>query len=207
MLEQAERTWTYPPYQTSQCLADDHVYDEASSTQERSSLAEEHLKARQEKARLKVNWLSDRTMLQKALPRARVMTFNYGREEQDDTFSIRIKAAENLLSALVTSRKDNHVTGVLFLATLFQITPILQECWAKIGVTLNRSEPLDLDPKVVRDVQSKTSGSPEDESPNTFNDSFIKVAKEQQYRLACFYESPKQTSANLHSTVSSHIPT
>jgi hypothetical protein len=67
------------------------------------------------------------------------------------------------------------ISGIIFLATPFKQTTAIRERWRQIGIEVGHqkaSEP------------SQTDG----ETPDNLQSEFAQLAKENRYRLACFFE-------------------
>ncbi|KAH8647039.1 hypothetical protein BGZ60DRAFT_230105 [Tricladium varicosporioides] len=258
VLEQPEETWTYDALLHSSDALEPKGPSFAGlawkEEHQRHILSVEGSKKFQRGKKVrKLNWLTDRNMLSKAFPRARIMRFNYGWKHGAQTFNIRTQAAKRLLHELAQDRRNilkyparpilfighsfggvviqtavvladqekesnfvlnrnvdydkwawqresrieilNATVGVIFLATPFKITSSIRERWHEIGVEVDGPKTSELPPMIRgQSPELDARGSGSGKTPDKFNLTFLKIAREEQYRLACFYEKPQNSS-------------
>jgi hypothetical protein len=100
----------------------------------------------------------------------------------------------------------NATVGVVFLATPFKITKSIRERWADVGVDLAYSDSKTSESQTMMQEQLEKANAPNSKSSKVsdqFNSDFLDTAREEQYRLACFYEKHQRSSKGSVSATSS----
>ena len=100
----------------------------------------------------------------------------------------------------------NATVGVVFLATPFKITKSIRERWADVGVDLASSDSKTSESQTMMQEQLEKANAPNSKSSKVsdqFNSDFLDTAREEQYRLACFYEKHQRSSKGSVSATNS----
>jgi pimeloyl-ACP methyl ester carboxylesterase len=102
-------------------------------------------------------------------------------------------------------RMLDAIAGVLFFATPFKISSAIRERW-RIDANVELISPKHPDPEPLKvtygpALPSTVAKHMDAEDGDEFNTSFTEIAQEQLYRVACFFEKPRNPGKAAHATV------